>query len=192
MRFFCCLIISCLLCFWYVKCITQELGLWSVCDTILSSCCRRIDDILSIRRADSQKGAEAQPKKCPRELEIVQIMSVGQWASESLSLSKARGGIGRYQANLSHRTTCLLLTNLQAYLSSSWIWYTSYPTYVPFRTHDGVKIYHQKKEFQVVPKRLASGGRGRILLDYIVPIVLPSLCSLVLTSILMIWQKKLS
>ena len=70
MRFFCCLIISCLLCFWYVKCITQELGLWSVCDTILSSSCRRIGDVLSIRRADSQKGAEAQPKKCPRELEI--------------------------------------------------------------------------------------------------------------------------
>lgn len=50
--------------------ITQELGPWSVCDTILASSCRGIDDVLSIQRADSQQGAEAQPKQCPRELEI--------------------------------------------------------------------------------------------------------------------------
>jgi len=79
MRFFCCLIISYLLCLWYVKFITQELGLWSVWDTVLSSPCRRMDGVISILRTGSRKGAEGQPRKCPRELELKrpQSMSVG-------------------------------------------------------------------------------------------------------------------
>jgi len=110
MRFSCCLILS-FLCFWYVKCITQELGLWSLCDTVLSSSCKRVDDVLSIRRAGSRKGSEGQPKKIPARARDSNVMLVETAQSKPMGLlEQSAAAISRCQVNLNHRPPVYLPT----------------------------------------------------------------------------------
>ena len=84
---------------------------WSVWDIVLSSSCRRVDDVISIRRHGSRKSAEKMPTRAR-----------DRNAGPDYSMSVASALLEQSAANLNHRTTCLPLTSLQwVNLSSSWM-----------------------------------------------------------------------